>query len=229
MRKQKPSENRLGWVDATIQGCNRVQPEFDTMSSPPLWSPTANKPGLIGQQTTLVIVSPNCLVASPSLDQSEVVGSCSWRCFFKLSSDMTIVSPLELKVQTAPEELFKLWLVCPPHVFPLNEPRFNIWMEPDRTRAAMFGSVDEKTTNDERSNNQIAVPVAVSQYWTSYPSSCAARDPCWPCYSRSIWWEGKRVVGWSSEPAGFCFDKNVLKNLSYSKKLEIIGEWELWM
>ena len=36
-------------------------------------------------------------------------------------------------------------------------------MEPDRTRAAMFGSVDEKTTNDERSNNQIAVPVAVSQ------------------------------------------------------------------
>jgi hypothetical protein len=33
----------------------------------------------------------------------------------------------------------------------------------------MSGSVGEKTTNDERSNDEVAAPVAVSQNWT------------WPC------------------------------------------------
>ena len=40
-------------------------------------------------------------------------------------------------------------------------------MDPDRTRAAMSGSVGEKTTNKEFLNNEVAAPVAVSQNWTS--------------------------------------------------------------
>ena len=83
---------------------------------------------------------------------------------------MTIVLPLELKAQTVPGVLS--WLVFTTHVF--HESCFTIWTDPDRTkvptsdrtRAATAGSVGEKTTNDESSNDQVAAPVAVSQSWT---------------------------------------------------------------
>ena len=76
---------------------------------------------------------------------------------------MTIVLPFELKVQTATDPIPPpVRLYCPAHVFPPNESCFTVWMDPRRTRAAMFESAGEKTTNYESLNEKVVAPGVVS-------------------------------------------------------------------